>query len=48
MGYYCLQFPGNIFFIAGTYTGLGEFSSRVFVNQQGIYCDINGKTCSGK
>ena len=48
MYWHRLQFPGNIYFIAGTYTGLGEFSSRVFVNLPGIYCDLNGEICSGK
>ena len=45
---YCLQSPGNMFFIAGAYTGLGDFSSRVFVSERGIYCDIKGQICSGK
>mmetsp|Transcript_4434 Transcript_4434/g.6643 ORF Transcript_4434/g.6643 Transcript_4434/m.6643 type:complete len:496 (-) Transcript_4434:396-1883(-) len=41
------QSPGNMYLIGGDYTGLGDFSSRVFVNLNGIYCDINGLICSG-
>lgn len=40
--------PGNLFLIAGSYTGLGTFSSRVFVNSGGIYCDVQGVVCNGK
>lgn len=49
---YCLhctvQFPGDLYLLAGDFTEGGEYATSVYRSLKGIHCDINGVICNNQ